>query len=136
MTMKCSLASNNDVPIQPDEGTKITDQSLRVISKAGRKLIADKKAAILAEESNVGETQDKDILTLLSTCATAFCYYKLIRLSSQGKFIQRSSQAPIRCRAPRSVLDIPSWRLRHRLARPFMVPSFPISEPRNPNTSS
>jgi hypothetical protein len=44
-----------------------------VIGKAGKKLIADKKAAILAELSSTREIQEKDILSLLSSCPPALC---------------------------------------------------------------
>ncbi|KAF8238406.1 cytochrome P450 [Tricholoma matsutake] len=50
--------------IWPDEGTKITDESLRVISEVIKKLIAGKKAAVLAEQSSAHDTEDKSILNI------------------------------------------------------------------------
>ncbi|KAG6918675.1 hypothetical protein DXG01_012492 [Tephrocybe rancida] len=50
----------------PDHGTKVTNESLRIIDKAGKKLISAKKASIVAETSK-RESQQKDILSLLST---------------------------------------------------------------------
>jgi hypothetical protein len=52
--------------LQPDEGEKITHNSLRVIAAAGKKLVAEKKAAVLAEKSSAEEIQEKDLLSLLS----------------------------------------------------------------------
>ncbi|KAG6814437.1 hypothetical protein H0H92_007441 [Tricholoma furcatifolium] len=50
--------------ISPDYRTKVTNESLQVIDKAGEKLIAAKKAAVLAETSGP-ESSQKDILSLL-----------------------------------------------------------------------
>jgi hypothetical protein len=52
--------------LQPDEGENITHNSLRVIAEAGKKLVAEKKAAVLAEKSSAEEIQEKDLLSLLS----------------------------------------------------------------------
>lgn len=49
--------------LQPNEGYKTTQRSQRIIRAAGKRLVADKKAAILAEKAN----DDKDILSLLSS---------------------------------------------------------------------
>ncbi|KAF8060980.1 cytochrome P450 [Lyophyllum atratum] len=48
----------------PDNGTKVTNESLRIIGKAGKKLVAAKKATVMAETSKK-ESQQKDILSLL-----------------------------------------------------------------------
>jgi cytochrome P450 len=48
-----------------DEGTKITKNSQRIIRGTGKKLVANKKAAILAEKSCASEIREKDILSLL-----------------------------------------------------------------------
>jgi hypothetical protein len=45
-----------------------------VISKAGNKLIADKKAAVMAQSSSACETEDGDILTRLSSCLSTLLY--------------------------------------------------------------
>ncbi|KAF9456799.1 cytochrome P450 [Collybia nuda] len=51
--------------IWPDERTKIMDASLRVVDKAGKKLIAQKKAMVISEQDNEKVIQEKDILSLL-----------------------------------------------------------------------
>ncbi|KAF8238405.1 cytochrome P450 [Tricholoma matsutake] len=51
--------------IWPDESTKTTDESLHVIYKTGKKLIADRRAAILAEHSSIRDIEDKSILNIL-----------------------------------------------------------------------
>ncbi|KAF5377300.1 hypothetical protein D9615_006383 [Tricholomella constricta] len=48
----------------PDNGTKVTNESLRIIEKAGNKLVAAKKATVMAETSKQ-ENQQRDILSLL-----------------------------------------------------------------------
>ncbi|KAG6857646.1 hypothetical protein H0H87_010214 [Tephrocybe sp. NHM501043] len=48
----------------PDHGTRVTNESLRIIDKAGRKLVLAKKASVLAETSKQ-ENKQKDILSLL-----------------------------------------------------------------------
>lgn len=47
------------------------DASSRVIDKAGKKLIAQKKATIMNEHANEKAIQEKDILTLLSKLVKA-----------------------------------------------------------------
>ncbi|KAF8887769.1 cytochrome P450 [Infundibulicybe gibba] len=49
----------------PDEGGRITRASLKVIDRAGKKLVANKKEAILAETANGQDVTGKDILSLL-----------------------------------------------------------------------
>ncbi|RDB28478.1 hypothetical protein Hypma_015095 [Hypsizygus marmoreus] len=49
----------------PDNGTRVTNESLCIIDKAGRKLVAAKKATVLAEAPDVQDNQQKDILSLL-----------------------------------------------------------------------
>ncbi|KAA1468405.1 cytochrome P450 [Dentipellis sp. KUC8613] len=51
--------------IFPDEAATITKESLRTIRAAGDKLIANKKAAILASASSSKEIRDKDLLSLM-----------------------------------------------------------------------
>ncbi|TFY66204.1 hypothetical protein EVG20_g4878 [Dentipellis fragilis] len=51
--------------VLPDEAAWITKQSLRTIRAAGDKLIANKKAAIMASASSSKEIRDKDLLSLL-----------------------------------------------------------------------
>ncbi|KAG5654282.1 hypothetical protein H0H81_005131 [Sphagnurus paluster] len=50
----------------PDHGTMVTNESLRIIGKAGKKLVAAKKDIVMTESSK-GENQQKDILSLLIT---------------------------------------------------------------------
>lgn len=52
--------------LQPNEATRITNESQRVISEAGQQLIQSKKLAILAEKASASEIKEKDILSLLS----------------------------------------------------------------------
>lgn len=54
---------------QPNEVTRITNESQRVISEAGQQLIQSKKLAILAEKASASEIKEKDILSLLSQCS-------------------------------------------------------------------
>lgn len=49
----------------PDESTKVINESRRVIQDTGKKVVASKKAAILAEKSCASEIREKDILSLL-----------------------------------------------------------------------
>ncbi|EIW86404.1 cytochrome P450 [Coniophora puteana RWD-64-598 SS2] len=51
--------------ILPDEGERITQESLRTIHQAGVRLIQSKKTAILAEKASSQEIKEKDILSLL-----------------------------------------------------------------------
>ncbi|KAG2149760.1 cytochrome P450 [Suillus cothurnatus] len=51
--------------IFPNEATRITGESQRVISEAGQQLIQNKKCAILAEKASASEIKEKDILSLL-----------------------------------------------------------------------
>jgi cytochrome P450 len=51
--------------VLPDEAARTTSRCLRVIRGAGRRLVEEKKSAILAEKSNASEIQEKDILSLL-----------------------------------------------------------------------
>lgn len=51
--------------IFPNEATRITNESRRVISEAGQQLIRSKKLAILAEKASASEIKEKDILSLL-----------------------------------------------------------------------
>ncbi|KAG6840854.1 hypothetical protein C0991_003725 [Blastosporella zonata] len=48
----------------PNEGTKVTNESLRIIDAAGRKLVAAKKASVMGESSKQ-ESRQKDVLSLL-----------------------------------------------------------------------
>ncbi|KAG1801366.1 cytochrome P450 [Suillus plorans] len=52
--------------LQPNEATRITNESRRVISEAGQQLIQSKKFAILTEKANASEIEEKDILSLLN----------------------------------------------------------------------
>jgi hypothetical protein len=52
--------------MQPDEASKTTGDSLRIIRKAGTELVENKRLAILAEKASASEIEDKDILSLLS----------------------------------------------------------------------
>lgn len=54
--------------LQPNEATRTTTESQRVISKTGQQLIQNKKSAILAEKASAREITEKDILSLLSLC--------------------------------------------------------------------
>ncbi|KAF7437281.1 hypothetical protein PC9H_004119 [Pleurotus ostreatus] len=49
----------------PDDGLRTTKESLRTINEAGKRLVANKKAAILAEKASAQDIDDKDILSLL-----------------------------------------------------------------------
>lgn len=51
--------------IFPNETTRITNESRRVISEAGQQLIQSKKLAILAEKASPSEIKEKDIFSLL-----------------------------------------------------------------------
>ncbi|KAG0709098.1 cytochrome P450 [Suillus ampliporus] len=51
--------------IFPNEATRITDESRRIINEAGQQLIQSKKSVILAEKASVSEIKEKDILSLL-----------------------------------------------------------------------
>ncbi|KAL0956015.1 hypothetical protein HGRIS_002190 [Hohenbuehelia grisea] len=51
--------------IFPDADIRTRDESLRVIHAAGKTLVANKKAEILAEKSSAQDIEDKDILSLL-----------------------------------------------------------------------
>jgi cytochrome P450 len=51
--------------IFPNEATRITGESQRVISEAGQQLVQNKKCAILAEKASASEIKEKDILSLL-----------------------------------------------------------------------
>jgi hypothetical protein len=66
-----------DVIWQPDEGERVTHNSLRIIQEAGKKLVAEKKAAVLAEKSSAEEIQEKDILSLLSRWCIPILSFKL-----------------------------------------------------------
>lgn len=51
--------------ILPDETSKTTRRSLRIIRKAGKELIENKRSTILANKVTASEIEDKDILSLL-----------------------------------------------------------------------
>jgi cytochrome P450 len=51
--------------IWPDKDSRITRECQRVIHAAGKRLVENKKSAILAEKSSAEEIQEKDILSLL-----------------------------------------------------------------------
>jgi len=64
--------------LQPNETTRITNESLRVISEAGQRLIHSKKSAILAEKASAREITEKDILSILSLfLPRSLCWLKL-----------------------------------------------------------
>ncbi|EGO02814.1 hypothetical protein SERLA73DRAFT_84668 [Serpula lacrymans var. lacrymans S7.3] len=49
----------------PDEGSRVTQESLRVIHNAGKQLVHNKKVVILAEKADAKDIKEKDILSLL-----------------------------------------------------------------------
>jgi hypothetical protein len=69
-----SLAATQLTPFssQPNEATRITKESQRVIREAGQQLIQSKKTAILAEKASAREITEKDILSLLSLWSSFF----------------------------------------------------------------